>query len=57
MSGHVCPKLLVTYGWKGFVLYKISLYNDVGADNSNAFRIEISTPAGKKPLGRPRRRW
>ena len=26
-------------------------------ENRSAFKILIGTPAGKRPLGRPRRRW
>jgi hypothetical protein len=26
-------------------------------DNRNAYRILVGKPEGKRPLGRPRRRW
>jgi hypothetical protein len=26
-------------------------------ENSNAYRILVGMPEGKRPLGRPRRRW
>jgi hypothetical protein len=41
---------------KHLSLISIPIYFKVG-ENRNAYRILVGMPEGKRPLGRPRRRW
>jgi hypothetical protein len=33
------------------------LYDTLKGEKRNAYRILVGNPEGKRPLGRPRRRW